>query len=225
MVLRFHPSGFIIHSDGAELRQHPEDEDTYFEDDSDEFSRKCDVVDTNLTALLQVCKQVYAEAAPILYGQNKFRFTDSSLLRFDGMIKARQPSMARHLRYLELSFRPRRHGYRTFELTIQNLASVKTLKSLAIEIYDYDWLKMRTEERLSAYGRKTKFTKFEQVPGFYDLARVAAKAETFELKGDDEDHVSIKAFLDAEIEKIRAGKGKKVAKKRGVRPAGKQKTG
>ncbi|KAF2160151.1 hypothetical protein M409DRAFT_29446 [Zasmidium cellare ATCC 36951] len=221
MVLRFHPSGIVINSNtcSAELRQHPEDEDSYVEEEG-VVPRDCDIGNTNVIALLQVCKQAYAEAAPILYGQNKFTFAHEGLLCLNDMISARQSPATQHLEYVELFLRPFKVEARVFERAAQMLASGKRLKFLALDMRDRDWLEMSKVRRLDHYGRKSKFTKAGQIPGFRHLVEAAANAETFELKGGDES-TRLKALFDAEIEKIEAGRGQKAPKKRAKKLKGK----
>lgn len=76
MGLRFHTSGVMIKNIGAQLLQHPEDDDSYQDGDSDiTFPTH----ERSVAAVTMMCKQACAEATPILYGENKFLFGTGGL--------------------------------------------------------------------------------------------------------------------------------------------------
>jgi hypothetical protein len=59
---------------------------------------------------------------------------------------------------------------------------------------------MRAPDRI-ILGRRTAFTKYEQIPGFSFLAAAVAKATIFELAGESP---NFKQYLDGEVSKIKA---------------------
>lgn len=151
--------------------------------------------DTGL-ALQLTCKQIEQEVTPMFHGLNKFYF--SSLKYFQGFMSKRPAAASAHVTQIWLSAYPNE----IWPKVTTALASHKAFKHLVIDISDKSFMGLDAGERQEIFLRKTKYTNISQIPGFADLAVAASKAEEFELVGECP---QIQAFIDAEVQKIKAG--------------------
>ena len=163
--------------------------------------------------LLLVNQQILQEAKPFFYRLNHFHFAHMG--GFVYFMTRLAPDHLRHLRNLSIDLREPRHysGIQNFQKAVQKLAmEVQKLHRLRFSVGIGNWL-MMPDPLHRTIGRTTRFTKFEQIPGFKDLARVASKAEVLEFDGHCED---FEEFIREGIEKIKgvnaAGQEKKRCK-------------
>lgn len=182
------------------------------------MARKVQIGPMNeVLALLTVCKQLYDEAMPIFYSINTFCFENPSVLA--QALSHLPEDRLRHVTSVEVKLCDGHFsiydislvGMDQFVPATRALSQLRALKELRIESVDSTWLEMAKGFR-EKLGRKTKFTKIEQIAGFVDLAAAAAKAEKVEFFGECP---LTKAFIEGEREKLQAGvEPKKLVKKR-----------
>ena len=184
-----------------------------WEDDSSISGEDLEVCPADGVLRLLVNKQILQEAKPFFSRLNHFHLAHMG--GFVYFMTRLAPDRLRHLRNLSIDLREPRHysGIQNFQKAVQKLAmEVQKLHSLRFSIGVGHWLMMPGPLRRTI-GRTTRFTKFEQIPGFKDLARIASKAEVLEF---DEHCEDFKEFVREGIEKIKdvnaAGQEKKRCK-------------
>lgn len=164
-------------------------------------------------SLLFVNKQIYEEAMPYFYGSNHFHF--ETFTCFFAFVKGMMAPRADHLSSIGIELNTTRgHTLDMFPTAMKCLSNIRSLRKLQIQCrYDSGgWLSLLANDR-QLLGRKRKFTKFGQIPGFSDVAVAACKAEEVVFVGDCED---MEAYVRAEVKKLKANASKEAKpKKRG----------
>lgn len=155
--------------------------------------------------LLLTCKQIYNEAMPNFYRDNHFYFASVDVL--GTTMCSLSASRIEHFSDLHLNLATIDYYSKltNFVPAMKALCTVKNLKKLCIEVNDGNWIDMHKDGR-KHLGRITPFRKPAQIPGFAELAQVAANADVLEVR-------STYAF-DKEIEKwiIKTANSLKTAK-------------
>lgn len=193
------------------------------DDDTDEafqMERK----DLNLS-LLQVSKQIHAEAIPFFYRQNRFHCVElnRSVSFLHPLSTARLDHLTKLRLGLSLQGGPQVASLQLFGPVMYKLAQASRLRELEISVRDDEWLSMSADRR-RILGRSRKFTSYSQIPGFADLARVCSKVERWNVcyeLGDDARH-ELKEWVEAEVGRLNeeakraAGEMAKCKKKKGT---------
>ncbi|KAK4547135.1 hypothetical protein LTR36_001356 [Oleoguttula mirabilis] len=207
MVMSLPPSGLTFTASSPELQIRLLER----QDDEFDITPSWDVnsEDVALTAppmnetlaLLSANKQIYSEAMPAFYRTNFFHL--EHLAAFTCFVSRLSTERLRHLSTLHIELaEDHRADVAAFAKATQALTAVIKLEKLTIEASDEVWLPMHPLSRL-ALGRKTKFTKVEQIPGMEELAQVAAKAVTLKFGGRVNGEVE--RFILSRVEAIKAG--------------------
>lgn len=215
LVLRFPSPGFRVETAGLKLLRRPEHGDIALTDEN--VSPGLRINTHHMTALLRVCKQTRKEALPIFYGINTFCFTE--MAAFKSMTLNLKTTAVEHLRRVYMECRYFANAHKLTDVAPQ-VAQIKKFELLVLCMHDDRWIEMKKRDRVNLFDRVTKFTKFEQISTFHELAKAAAKADKFELRGECP---VAEAFFDSEIKKIKAGKGSSAPKKRVKKVEDKQK--
>lgn len=160
-----------------------------------------------ILTILLVCKQMYTETTRTFYQINTFRLQDAGLL--DGLSQRMDAKCFSSINriYLEranFDHMPEALLPACWTSAVEVLAKQVSCSFLSLMMHDDYWLEMPKTARL-LFGRKTKFTKICQIPGFDRLAIAVSRVKEFELRGNCP---LIKAFLDEEVAKITSGVGK-----------------
>lgn len=177
--------------------------------------------DRNLD-LLRVNKQMYQEAMPFFYRLNTFHCLFSSCTM--PFLNRLSPDRRKHLTKLklDLAISGDEHELRGFRMTMRDLAEMPALEVLEIWIHDRDWLDMTAGNR-RVLSRKSKFKRYDHIPGFAALAQACSKARSFAVKGNKSG--AFKEWVEREMGRLEEEQakgepeGKQVGGKRG---AGKQ---
>lgn len=167
--------------------------------------------------VLRVNRQIHAETAPLIFQLNPV--SCQSIQGLHGFVMNFQGLMMRHLSafHIDLNKKPDvlevwPHSSRIDKLELSLICSsfldmtekllvATNLKSLRLTLDD-GWMTeipLRFRRRL---GRTTKCTKPEQIPGFINLAELAAPVPSVVIDGPCP---RIKAWMESEISRLRAG--------------------
>jgi hypothetical protein len=152
-----------------------------------------------ILALLLVCRQINSEATPIFYNINAFEFPRPQMF----VVFGNRMASNRFSNITKVSFDltpPTALLLRHWTAFATMLAAHQPLEFLGITLADTDWLKMRAPDRI-ILGRRTAFTRYEQILGFSFLAAAVAQATIFELAGESP---KFKQYLESEVSKIKA---------------------
>lgn len=208
MVLAFPPEGMIVTNNGFQLARRTEDHHVEPVDLATlDTSHALDLrrQSQNL-ALVQVKKQIYAEAMPLVYCRNHFYFGDlDALVRF---INALSIDRIEHLNSLAFSTNQRHFTYTLpvdFDVALRKLSNVRRLQFLEIEIYETTWFGLPRRERLACFPRRKEIKPFrtcDDIPGFEEVAEVASKAEKLKFRGECP---TIRAWIEGRIDHIKKG--------------------
>ena len=167
---------------------------------------------------LRVNKQIHDEALPFFFRLNRFWCVkEGGTIDF---LNRLTPRRVEHLRDLRIDVSYDWSDPRGFPAAMKKLAMVKRLRRLQVQVNKDHWFAMPEIKRMRL-GRRTKFTKCEQIPGFKDLAVACSKAEVVEWDGVE--HGVIRLWVEAEVSKLagtaagreetkEAGEGKRKAR-------------
>ena len=219
MVFTFPKSGIYVgprplQGRGVELLQREDEEYSEhcsWEDDPDSTLGSPPLQE--VLALLSVNKQVYKEAMPFFYQINHFYCENpEAFMKFGCGVGQER---FQHLRDIHINCGTRYRAHVGDSATAsEKLAQLKFIKKLEVNIHEVWWFNMPKWER-QQYGRSSKYTKAEQLPGMKNLAIAATKAKVFSITGDCP---RIKEYLESEREKATKTEGvvenAKPAKKR-----------
>ncbi|KAK5691003.1 hypothetical protein LTR17_025758 [Elasticomyces elasticus] len=167
-----------------------------------------------ILALLCTCKQVYQEAMPYFYRDNRFRF--QYLADFASWSKCLAPSRLEQLSnlYLDVSILYKAE-YEDVISALQSLTAIKHLQKLELSFTsgDNEWLKMDSRMRqMMGVQRSRSFTKVEQIPMFSALALVASRATELVITRDRPPHEKIEKYLTTEVKRLKQAEAEKIQK-------------
>ncbi|KAK4955634.1 hypothetical protein LTR10_006573 [Elasticomyces elasticus] len=178
---------------------------------------------TKILAVVRTCKQIYAEAMPYFYRDNRFNFETADCLATT--LPCLPSSRVQHLSSLHLTISTA-YGIRTdFSSALNELMNVKTLKRLELELDESDngLLNMRTYERKRmGVERSRPFANFGQIPCLPLLALVASKAEELILSGEG-DCPKLRKYLEDEVRRLKRVEAETVKEVEAEAASGKRK--
>ncbi|KAK5700598.1 hypothetical protein LTR97_005115 [Elasticomyces elasticus] len=155
-------------------------------------------------ATLCTCKQVYDEAMPYFYRDNRIRFDD--LGDFATWINRLAPSRLEQLGNLSLDIHILHDDqYKDVNSALKALTATKRLRRLELSLFDGDhaWMKMSARlRRIMGVTRSRTFTKVEQIPIFSALAVVASRATELVITSDGLPHEEIEKYLRSEAKRL-----------------------
>ncbi|KAH9826769.1 hypothetical protein Tdes44962_MAKER03312 [Teratosphaeria destructans] len=130
--------------------------------------------------LFLVNRQIYKEAMPIFYSNNKFHFEGAQSATT--LLLRMKPARIEHLSYVRLGLllegpEDNKGEMSHFQLAMQALGTVRTLKVLAIELRSKEWLRVhrRHPSLVIPHGRRPQ--SILDVKGFEELAVAGSKAQ------------------------------------------------
>ncbi|KAI7487606.1 hypothetical protein KC351_g2551 [Hortaea werneckii] len=157
---------------------------------------------SEVLAILVTNKQIYAEACPLFYNLNRFRFSSIRALH-TVLTDPTQTTRLQHIRSIQINLLRQSDHLDKFVPAMEALATHLTgLKKLEIGISADLWLKMNKRMRVKVGAGKEKFTGIEQIPGMKALALVALRVDEV-VHTDEVEAGSFKDFLEDEVRRIR----------------------
>ncbi|KAK5676268.1 hypothetical protein LTS10_011080 [Elasticomyces elasticus] len=158
---------------------------------------------TEILAVVRTCKQIYAEAMPYFYRDNRFNFRTATC--FATTLPYLPSSRVQHLSSLHLTISTAYEIRTDFSSALNELTNVKALKRLELELGETDngLLNMRAFERKRmGVERSRPFANFGQIPCLPLLALVASKAEELILSRDG-DCPKLRKYLEDEVRRLK----------------------
>ncbi|KAI7222380.1 hypothetical protein KC333_g1136 [Hortaea werneckii] len=221
LLFRFPESGIKIHSRGASGQDNNRVAMKVFsriDGDEDPFDHVSKVptngvrwdistpATSEILALLATNKQIHAEACPLFYSLNRFRFSSIRALH-TVLTDPTQRNRLQHIRFIQISLLRQYEHLDKFVPAMEAMSTHLTgLKCLEIRITADLWLKMNKRMRVKVGAGKEKFTGFGQIPGMKALALVASRVDEV-VHTDEVEAASFKDFLEGEVGRIRDGRG------------------
>jgi hypothetical protein len=143
---------------------------------------------------------------PCFYGINYFLFEHMSA--FSKFAAATSQAGLKHLTFIHIGYGP--VDGTDFECCTRILRELSRLRKLEIEFDEGKWFVLPKRYVQEDYGRSTKFTKAEQLPGILNLAVAASKAQEYVVDGNCP---MIKNYFEDVVKKLKAGEKVKEARK------------
>ncbi|KAI7281143.1 hypothetical protein KC345_g4296 [Hortaea werneckii] len=156
---------------------------------------------SEVLAILVTNKQIFAEACPLFYNLNRFRFSSIRALH-TVLMDPTQTNRLQHIRSIQINLLRQSDHLHKFAPAMEALATHLTgLKKLEIRISADLWLRMNKRMQVKVGAGKEKFTGFEQIPGMKALASVASGVDEVAYT-DEVETGSFKDFLEDEVRRI-----------------------
>ncbi|KAI7193512.1 hypothetical protein KC316_g3042 [Hortaea werneckii] len=161
---------------------------------------------SEILAFLATNRQIHAEARPLFYSLNRFRFSSIRALH-TVLTDPTQTNRLQHIRSIQINLLRQVEHLDKFIPAMKALSTHLTgLKRLEIRITADLWLKMNKKMRVKVGSGKEKFTGFGQIPGMRALALLASRVDEV-VHTDEIGAGSFKDFLEDEVGRIRDGSG------------------